>query len=62
MARVDHDRTFISMIGKSASEVWPIAKDETRARVEESSANGAIRQEMLVLDEGQLNRQGSCSN
>lgn len=41
--------TAINMIGKSTSEVWPIAKDETRVEEEKSSANGTIRQEVLVL-------------
>ena len=35
------------MIGKKTSEVWPIAKDETR-REENASANGTLRQEVLV--------------
>ncbi len=43
----------INMIGKSTSEVQPIAKDETRAE-EKASANGTIRQD--VLDEFECTR------
>jgi hypothetical protein len=34
------------MIGKKTSEVWPIAKDETRVE-ENASANGTVRQKVL---------------